>query len=384
MIVVVGAGPAGIAAALAVQECGKAVTVVDENPSAGGQIWRGDPTHRWVARFRAFNIPLISGVRVVWGYPAARTLVLEDAVGARRLAYDKLVVAVGSPEIFLPFPGWTLPGVFGAGGLQALVKSGLPVRGKNVVVAGTGPLLLAVAASLRKKGANIRLIAEQTPAALLWPFAKQLSGRASKLLQGIGLAWDLAGIPYAPASWVTAAQGDGRLQRIVLNRRGTLVTEDCDYLAVGFGLRPATELAAIMAGPDTIVAGTGDADLSLLEGRIAGYTAAGDLEKARGLEPERDQARTFAASIDRTFAVRDELRQLADSGTIICRCEDVPLGRLEGKTCFRDAKLHTRCGMGACQGRVCGPALEFLFGWHGASPRPPIFPARVGSLLSEG
>ena len=383
MIVVVGAGPAGIAAALAANECGRAVTVIDENPAAGGQIWRGDSGQRWVVRFRNSGIPLMAGARVVWGDPVSRTLLLEFADGARQIQFETLVIATGSRERFLPFPGWTLPGVFGAGGLQALAKSGLPVRGKDIVVAGTGPLLLAVAAYLRGKGANIRLIAEQTPAASLWPFAWNLAKRPAKSLQGLRLAWDLAGVPYVPASWVVSANGDGRIQSVVLNRRGSIVTEECDYLAVGFGLQASTELATLLAGPDTLVAATGDADLALLEGRAAGYRAAGNVQKAAAMDPELRRARAFADDLDKTFALRDELRHLAGADTIVCRCEDVPLGRLEGRDSFRDAKLHTRCGMGPCQGRICGPALNFLFGWPDTSQRPPILPARIGTLLAE-
>ena len=343
MIVVVGAGPAGIAAALAANECGRAVTVIDENPAPGGQIWRGDSSQRWVVRFRNAGIPLMAGARVVWGDPARRILLLL------------LLLLLAFGDRLQQGAVWQLQ----------------------------GPLLLAVAAYLRGKGANIRLIAEQTPAASLWPFAWNLAKRPAKSLQGLRLAWDLAGVPYVPASWVTSANGDGRLQSVVLNRRGAVVTEECDYLAVGFGLQASTELATLLAGPDTLVAATGDADLALLEGRAAGYRAAGNVQKAAAMDPELRRARAFADDLDKTFALRDELRHLAGADTIVCRCEDVPLGRLEGRDSFRDAKLHTRCGMGPCQGRICGPALNFLFGWPDTSQRPPILPARIGTLLAE-
>jgi NADPH-dependent 2,4-dienoyl-CoA reductase/sulfur reductase-like enzyme len=382
MIVVVGAGPGGIAAALTARECGRQVTVVDENPAPGGQIWRGNADERWVCRFRSSGIPFLAGSRVVWGDPTSKTLLLEEAAGVREIGYSKLILALGSREKFLPFPGWTLPGVFGAGGLQALVKSGLPVRGKHVVIAGTGPLLLAAAVDLRKRGANIRLVVEQTPVALLTPFAWNLLKHPAKLLQGLSLGWDLAGVPYSAASWVKSAHGDGHLERVVVSRRGVDVVEDCDYAGVGFGLTPNCELIDLMASPETFPVGTGEAALSILEGRVAGHLASGDEVGAAALSGELEKARAFGVSLDRTFALREELRLLADSDTIVCRCEDVPLARLEGCPSFRAAKLQTRCGMGACQGRICGPAVEFLFGWGDSSMRPPVFPTRIATLIS--
>jgi hypothetical protein len=83
------------------------------------------------------------------------------------------------------------------------------------------------------------------------------------------------------------------------------------------------------------------------------------------------------------FELRPELRQLADDDTLVCRCEDVSFGRLRSYANARDAKLQTRCGMGPCQGRVCGPACEFILGWRDASVRPPLLPVPVGHLGSH-
>ena len=86
--------------------------------------------------------------------------------------------------------------------------------------------------------------------------------------------------------------------------------------------------------------------------------------------------------LDQAFALRDELRYLADKETIVCRCEDVTRGSLQGHTGWRDAKLQTRCGMGACQGRVCGAAVKFLFGWDNDSFRLPLFPTALANLAA--
>jgi hypothetical protein len=84
--------------------------------------------------------------------------------------------------------------------------------------------------------------------------------------------------------------------------------------------------------------------------------------------------------LNQAFALRGELKNLADDNTFVCRCEDVTYSRIREFPTWREAKLQTRCGMGACQGRVCGPATEFLFGWDTGAVRPPIFPVKLENL----
>jgi aspartate oxidase len=127
--------------------------------------------------------------------------------------------------------------------------------------------------------------------------------------------------------------------------------------------------------------GIGGLELSLVEGEIAGLTIAEQHEAARQLFPIREKQRRFAKSLNRTFALREELKELVQPDTIVCRCEDVTFDRLRAHSSWRSAKLQTRCGMGPCQGRVCGGAVEFLFGWRAESVRPPVFPVRVDSLI---
>jgi hypothetical protein len=124
-------------------------------------------------------------------------------------------------------------------------------------------------------------------------------------------------------------------------------------------------------------------ELSLVEGQIAGLAATDQREKARALFAERRKLRLFADLLNRTFALREELKSLPRPDTIVCRCEDVSFEQLERQTAWRAAKLHTRCGMGPCQGRICGAAIEFLFAWRPESARPPVFPVRVGSLIQD-
>ncbi|MES1261994.1 MAG: FAD/NAD(P)-binding oxidoreductase, partial [Acidobacteriota bacterium] len=342
----------------------------------------------WVVRFRASGIPVLAGSRVLSVDLPARTLLVESESSAREVPFDKLILATGSRELFLPFPGWTLPGVFGAGGLQALAKAGLPVAGKRIVIGGTGPLLLAVAAYLRQHGAQVKLIAEQANIQSLAWFAPELLRHPKKVLQGASLQWAIAGVPYRTGCWVESAEGAGRVEKVTIRSGRDTWTEDCDYAAIGYGLVPNDELAVSLGEnpPDVYVAQTGEVELSFVEGEVAGLTAAGYAERAVLLSPKRDKARGFAAALETTFALREELKHLAAPGTFVCRCEDVPFESLRGFTSFRAAKLHTRCGMGPCQGRVCAPAAAFLFGWpsrgnEAGSVRPPVFPARIDSLL---
>jgi NADPH-dependent 2,4-dienoyl-CoA reductase/sulfur reductase-like enzyme len=406
-VLVVGGGPAGVAAASIASECGARVGLVDDNFALGGQIWRGGrPSEHgagasaWSDRLGRTSARMLFGTRVFHA-PKPGLLLAEGTDVVVELRYSNLILATGARERFLPFPGWTLPNVMGAGGLQAMVKSGLPIRGKRVVIAGTGPLLLAVAAYLRKQGADILIVCEQATRASMARFAMSLSSFPEKILQAWSLKKDLAGTRFAANSWAIAAHGKSALESVTLSHGGKLETFACDYLAVGFHLVPNVELAAVLgcktsnghvevndlqettvprvfcAGEPT---GIGGLESALVEGQIAGFAAGGETKKARELFKERERTKRFTRLLDQTFRLRPELKSLAAADTIVCRCEDVQYARLQHRTCWRSAKLQTRCGMGPCQGRICGPATEFLFGWTPDSVRPPIFPAKVDSL----
>jgi D-hydroxyproline dehydrogenase subunit alpha len=372
MIVIVGAGPAGIAAARRARECGADVTVIDDNPAPGGQIWRGE------GRCLPDGVRFVPSARVVSGDTAAKTLLVETERGAGELAYDRLILATGSRELFLPFPGWTLPGVFGVGGLQALAKSGLSLHRKRILVAGSGPLLLAGAAYFRRRGAEVVLIAEQADALSVARFGAQLLRHPAKLLQAGHLQLSLLGVPTKHGCWVEAAEGTDRVERVHLRQGSRAVIEPVDYAAIAWGLVPNNELSTLLCCDS--LAGAGGVDVSTVEGEIAGFIAAGREDRARELYPRRDKAIRFAKAIDAAFALRPELRRLPKPDTIVCRCEDVTLERLQPCASFRAAKLHTRCGMGPCQARICGPAARFLFGWQDDSIRPPALPSRIGTL----
>lgn len=412
-VLVIGAGPGGLAAATAAAQHGARVLVVDAQARPGGQIWRHDvargaphAAREALAALQAQSrIAFIGGAQVVDADAGTRSVLIEHADGARELRGDALVLATGARELLLPFPGWTLPGVSGAGGLQALVKQGWPIAGRRVVVAGSGPLLLAAAATLRAHGAHVRAIVEQAPAARVAAFASRLPRWPRKLAQALALRAALLDVPYRCGALVRAAHGDLRVEAVEIDDGRRIAWIECDALAVGYGLVPNVELAQrlgcelarrgahphvrVDALQRTSVAGVyavgeacgiGGVDAARSEGTIAGLAAVGAERRARRRLRRRDHARRFAAVMTEHFALTVRARALATADTVACRCEDVTIGALDGFADARDAKLATRCGMGACQGRICGAALAELRGWPVASPRPPLRPARLATL----
>lgn len=411
-VVVVGAGPAGMQAALTAVASGAEVTLVDGSAYPGGQIWRGEQTRSRTAsalfqNLRSSNVRLLFGCRIVDAPEPG--LLLGAAEGkAELLPYDRLIVATGAREIFLPFPGWTVPNVFGVGGIQALVKGGLGVSGKRVMIAGSGPLLWSVAAFLRGRGAEIPVIAEQAPFARLVQFSAALRFLPGKIPEAIGLARSLIGTGIRTGCYPIRAHGTDRLSAVTLRSGPQEWTVNCDYLACGFGFAPNLELPLLLgcvlrdgfvavdewqqtsvprvycAGEPT---GIGGAEKSLAEGAIAGLAATGSqdsapAEEASALFERRLRSHRFAEALRHAFALRDELRTLPTPGTIVCRCEDVSLEKLTKHPSWRSAKLHERLGMGHCQGRVCGAATEFLIGWPMESVRPPLFPVNVVTMAT--
>jgi len=407
-VVVLGAGPAGLAAADAISAAGQPVLIIDENHAPGGQIWRGGPrtwsdtrAHRlWTALTSRPHVELLSGARLV----AARGpdgLLVESDSGARVVRWERLVLCTGARELLLPFPGWTLPGVTGAGGLQALIKGGMPVAGKRVVVAGSGPLLLAVAATVKHHGGEVVAVAEQRTTRELLRFGVHLaSSHRTKLWQASGLALGLRGVPYLRGAGIVEATGAKRLESLVLDHGGARRELACDFLAAGFGLVPALETAGLFgceteggrvkvdANQATSIAGVwaagevtgiGGVDESLAEGRIAGLCAAGLALSVSDLRA-RELALAFARSLREAFAPLPQLKAMCQESTIVCRCEDVRARDLVKFDDWRTAKLQTRVGMGPCQGRVCGAACEFLYGWEAPGLREPVYPVDAAVL----
>ncbi len=461
-VLVIGAGPAGLAAARAARERGTSVILLDSSDQLGGQFWRHLPETRPAGReeilhhgwstFRDLSDALESdsGCRIirsaqVWaietspeGPGTVHVVVGEsDGVDRGRLAFspDTIVLATGAHDRTLPFPGWDLPGVFTGGAAQALAKGERLAVGRRVVVAGAGPFLLPVAASLAATDARVLGVyeANRLPALLRgWlPKPWQLLGAAGKAaeLAGYGAGHLKNRIPYRLGCAVVAAHGTDRVESVTIASvtadwmpiAGTERRITADAVCVSHGFTPRLELA-IAAGcaltserfvlvgdtqetsvPGVYAAGEitgiGGADLALAEGVIAGHLAAGGAVADVGLRSAVRRRRTFrgfAARIEAAHAIRLGWPEMLTPDTIVCRCEEVTYGDLCGTAAstrsksLRALKLSTRAGLGICQGRICGRSVEELLaarvGDGGLSDavttdrRPIAAPIRLGEL----
>ncbi|HGY91466.1 MAG TPA: FAD/NAD(P)-binding oxidoreductase, partial [Planctomycetes bacterium] len=322
-----------------------------------------------------------------------RRLVLRTPRGLEVFSGDHLILATGARELFLPFPGWTLPGVFGLGGLQAHLKGGLDLAGRRVAVAGSGPLLLAVTRLLLRRGAEVVGPFEQAPRNRVVRFAFHTLTREGGL--GDLLRHRRAALRLRCGAWCLEALGTEHIEGVRIHTRTGVVRERVDALACAFGFVPETRLGRLLgaetrhgailvddtqkttldgifaAGEVTGIAGK---NAARWEGRAAGAAAAGaklTASCARRLLRGRQFGRRLAGA----HRLRAELRNLANPDTIICRCEGIRLRDLAPEWSPREARILGRLGMGPCQGRVCGPILAFLRGASdGSQPRAPLSP----------
>ena len=332
-VLVIGSGPAGITAAATAAMHGMDVLLLDDNAAPGGQIWResivGQPEEPDDMQRKALLALRVSGARIFSGWsvfdaPRERTLRAIQDTGSDThtidISYENLILATGARERFLPFPGWTLPGVFGAGGLQALARGGFPVAGKRIVVAGTGPLLLPVAAHLRQMGGRVTTVAEQASRRQLARFSASLSRQPGKLLEGLQYRAASGGSRYRLGCWPVAALGTEKLEGVRLTDGERTWDEPSNLLACGFHLVPNTELASLLgctlrdanievdevqqtsianvfaAGEPTGIAGL---DSALLTGTMAGLAAAGKLDEARGAAAAPEKVRAICRASQR-------------------------------------------------------------------------------------
>ncbi|MBB4910990.1 FAD/NAD(P)-dependent oxidoreductase [Actinophytocola algeriensis] len=422
-IAVIGAGPAGLAAAAAARGRGARVALLDSAGRPGGQYWRHRDGHNPIPA--SLRQDILAG-HAVWHVEVeADGFVLHTTAGEVRAR--TVIVATGAYDRQLPFPGWTLPGVFTAGGAQAMLKGhGVPV-GDRVVVAGTGPFLLPVAAALRHRVTGV-FEAGSPLGFARHPLA--VARNPGKLVEGARYLRALHGhrIPFHTRTAVVAAHGDDRVHAVTVarldrNRRPVSEREiECDAVAVGYGFTPQLELP-LQLGCDTRldadgslvatadewqrasvpgvylageVCGVGGAQLSVVEGAIAGAHAAGARPR-RSLLRKRAALRAFAAAMHDTYRVG--AGRPADD-TIVCRCEEVTVREVResvvdlGATDPRGVKLLARPGMGLCQGRVCGYATACLVAeacgrpvtaadLRGLAARPIAAPVTLGNL-AEG
>jgi NADPH-dependent 2,4-dienoyl-CoA reductase/sulfur reductase-like enzyme len=431
-VVVVGAGPAGIRAAVAAREAGAEVLVLDEAPRPGGQIYRQLPPEIRPAprdplgSARKKSGPLLAdldrpGVAVrsgveVWGIHPGRVLLAHQHGQALVIEAGALVLATGAYDRPAAMPGWTLPGVFTAGGVTALVKAQRVLPGRRVLLAGTGPLLLAAAAALVHGGAHVVGIAEAASRRALLGLLRR-PGIVGQAIEVMRTLWRT---PFWHRRGLVRIEGAVEVRRAVIARldeawrplSGTERAIDVDTVVLGYGLVPSPELVDLAgcalaydagrggwvpvadptrlmatSSPGVYVAGDGagvaGADVAEAEGRLAGLGAAqhvgrlGEAEARRRAAPAHETLRRFVAfrrTLEEILAPRSGLYELATEDTIVCRCEEVSAREIrtaveEGARRATEVRAVTRAGMGLCQGRLCIPTVCGLLGrWAGVSP----------------
>jgi len=455
-LIVLGAGPAGISAALAAAETGALVTLIDENHDGGGQVYRPSPS---TFRKSADSSPeLVVGdefrralegsavqrhfKHVVWNVAPGFRVDATGPQGTTAWCAPALVVATGTSERVIPFPGWTTPGVIGLGAATILLKSQRMLPGRSTVVAGCGPLLAAVAVGILKAGGEVRAIIDLA-GATEWLRRMPALTSNPKLL-GRGAQWIMAirrsGIPIYFRHGIRRIEQNadglnvtyGPVDKHGVPRSGLTHQIEAECVAVGHGLIPSTEVTRILRAQhhyDRLAGGwiavtsqdcetsifglfvTGDAagiagaDAAARHGRLAGLAAAhriGHLDtqsfekQASRLRSLHRKAKYFGAAMGSLMALRPGQVAAIEANTIVCRCEDVTRQEIdtaldEGATNVNQIKAWTRCGMGPCQGRSCGDVVGELVGLrlHNRelagyfTGRPPLRPVRLNDLTGQ-
>ncbi len=441
-VAIIGGGPAGQAAALALAGHDVSVAVIDEQSRPGGQILRQPPqrTAVWLpgrsydalkhqlARFEALDRVTWLGGRSVLDCQPGR-LLTHGPHGTQAIIAHHILIAAGCQDLAVPLPGWTLPGVYAAGGIQALLKSQHILAGERILLAGTHPLQLVIAEQIVRAGGCVAAVLFAQPQrAMLAPLLNApatAARRARDLLTGGSAMRTLraAGVPIHFGTGLTRITGTDEVEAA----ETTAGTIACDAVGLCYGFVPQSALPR-MAGAQMVAAGpvggwrakhddwmraatpgihvagevTGvaGAEAARASGTIAGLGIALDLglltpaaaeTAARPARLALARHRAFAALLD---AIADPRRYLPapQRDTLICRCEDVPLAPIAQAIATgasaNAVKLATRCGMGLCQGRNCEPTLLRLLADAGRPADPGFtarFPARpvtIGDLLA--
>jgi NADPH-dependent 2,4-dienoyl-CoA reductase/sulfur reductase-like enzyme len=418
-VAIVGAGPAGIAAAGVLARHGVEVSVVDEGREPGGQIYRRARTGLTLdvdallgaeaAHYRNFHAAFdrlrdridYRPQTLVWGIGDKRLHTLR-AGAADVVAYDALILATGATDRVLPLPGWTLPGVFTLGGAQVLLKEHGCLIGRHIVFCGSSPLLYLAAKQYRAMGAAVVAVLDTTPFGAKVAATPNLLAAPQTLARGLAYMNSLrgAGVVIDQGVRLLGFEGAGGVEAVRFqDRRGNQVVLPCDAVGYGFGLKPETQLAELAGaklrydstfrqwlpdadadgrcGGNVYVAGDGatigGAQAAALTGELAASAVLDDFAIAsKGVDRSRARRgvarlRRFQRGLARAFAWPTEAIEGLDDAVMVCRCEGITAGELRasigadfGPTEVNRLKAITRCGMGRCQGRFCGLAAAEL------------------------
>jgi NADPH-dependent 2,4-dienoyl-CoA reductase/sulfur reductase-like enzyme len=429
-IVIVGAGPAGVRAAETLVEAGLAPIVLDESARAGGQIYRQPPygaerpaeklygseagkaraIHTALEQIRP-RIDYRPGT-LVWNCFQGKLNTLHDnAQGI--LPFDRLIIAAGAFDRVIPFPGWTLPGVFTLGGAQIALKSQGIAIGKRTVLVGAGPLLPLVASQYLEAGAEIAAVLDVTPFKAKIAALPRMMAMPAMVRRGLSYLSKIrrAGVPMMYGIRSLAVAGDRRVEGLAwTDHRGRRHQVACDAVGASFGLKPEMQLAdlagcdfrfdeltrqwlpVVAAGGRSSVPGVyfagdcsaiGGADVAELTGIRAALSVLEDRgtpkpQRLRQLETELARHARFRAGIEAAYPFPNHLIDGIDDSLMVCRCEGVSAGDLRANFVKSGApevnrlKSFTRVGMGRCQGRVCGAVAAEILAAKSGLPLPEV------------
>jgi len=458
-LLIIGSGFAGIAAAAEFKNSRLRVAVVDENLHVGGQLLRTIPQNlgkkerfrpdyvkrigfSFIEAAKQNRIDIYNNTRILAIYPDRRVLIEREGKRVEELWCGAIIIATGARERYLPFKGWTLPGVYSTGMAQVLMKSSAVLPANRVVVAGTGLFLYSVAYELVKNGAKVPAVYEQSPLLDKLQLMPALMHQVSKAIEGARFMSRLlfSGTAMRFRHRVIEARGSGSVESVVLARvdqhgrtiQGSEKIVPTQALAIGYGFVPNVELLQ-MAGcqldydvekggwvavtDDHLetcvssvyaageVTGIGGALKSINEGRLAALSIREQIgevpsrlaEKQRKkLLWQRSHHMEFVRLFNGLYRIPVAAYDDVPDETIVCRCEDVTVGAVKdairlGLKTPAALKLAVRTGMGNCQGRTCGAILfDLLSGIGGTSAldlqpfcvRPPIKPVSIASLIN--
>lgn len=444
-VVIVGAGPAGLDAARTAARRGARVAVIDDNPRPGGQVWRQGPAHAPGALLgdapaaleSHANVSLLPSTRVVAPLPE-RGLLLESGMeGGITLHYDQLILATGARERFLPFAGWTLPGVMTVGAAQILLKTSRQVPSEPVWVAGSGPLPLLYMAQLLRAGGKVAGWLDTSPAGA-WrralPYLSDILSRWGEVSKGLGWLRELrrAGVRRIRGVRSLRALGEGRLETLEYTQYdGRGAREPAQVLLAHEGLVPSVHMTRALecdhawneaqacwapvldawgqASRQGIYvagdgAGIGGAEAARARGELAALGIALHAGKLQAREaqalsvPIRARLSGYLRlrpMLDALYPPRADVFDPSDD-TVVCRCEELTAGDIRqaatlGQPGPNQIKAFTRAGMGPCQGRQCGYTIASILAKAHNRPlaevglqrvRPPLKPLTLGELAT--
>ena len=439
MIAVIGAGPAGLAAAMTVARNNEQVVIIDSAPRPGGQYWRhlekveGYKSSRSKKYFRALEenkqIIYISGAQI-WSAVHTENGITLNYLAAgieSSITVEKVILATGAHDRAIPFSGWERPGVMTPGAAQALLKGHNVIAGQRILITGTGPFLLPVAVGLAAAGADVAGIIE-AHSPLRWlksPLAVLLNPQ--KLIELIYYIRKIYKYKLKVSFGRAVVAFDGKSATIAkidseLRIKQKELDIECDVIAAGWGFSPDVTLGGILGCKQVVdrdgavifvvdgeqrssakniwiageATGIGGADLALIEGHIAALSAL-SLSIPLHLRFARYRSQKFAAALQVSYPVGNGWQGWVAPESSICRCEEVSLGEICASVTelsandARTSKLFTRAGMGMCQGRICSRNVSEIIASQtqcevtdheriGYSNRPIATPISLGAL----